>query len=644
MMSSLGGACVRVALAALILTLCAAAAGAASTAKDAALVKKGEYLARAADCMPCHTGNRAQPYAGGLPIHTPFGILYSTNITSDPQTGIGDWTFADFRDALHNGIRADGAFLYPAMPFDAYTRITEPDLEALWAYIHSLPPIHALDLPNQLAFPFDIRSGMLAWRELFFQPGYFQPTPGKSAAWNRGAYLVEALAHCSDCHSPRNVAGAIIGKAAYTGTEIDGFYAPDIASAALAKTWNKTDLTQFLRTGSAPGHSSVFGPMATVVHDSLTYLTPSDLSDMVTYLLDSPPPPDMPAPQKLSPLPADVYKRATHLYIDNCAACHQDHGRGIPGAVPPLAGNPAVIAAEPYNVLMAVLGGIPSSGSYMAMPSFAGRLSDSQIADLANYVRSSWGNRAAPNATPQMAASWRGIAGVPEYGTQTALSFKCPEVGGAPGTVGPDAQGVLNVAATIRTRDLRIADLAAAYRKTAPKASASQVANGLIAAYCPILAASNLPTYLKYAELRRFAAEAEAHLLAPPAAHTPEVDIIWAIPAGRSLAYRAPAPFIGRPNCPDNDGRLVPTDLVAQAKTMIDDPPVPGSSARQFATTLAAKDQTASPADLANALILSYCQLVTKDQAVDAGRQRAWLLDFSTQVIQVLQQRALAGG
>jgi hypothetical protein len=160
------------------------------------------------------------------------------------------------------------------------------------------------------------------------------------------------------------------------------------------------------------------------------------------------------------------------------------------------------------------------------------------------------------------------------------------------------------------------------------------------------LAASDLPTYLKYAELRRFAAEAEAHLLAPPAAHIPEVDIVWAIPTGRSLAYRAPAPFIGRPNCPDNDGRLVPTDLVAQAKTVIDNPhlPVPGSSARQLATALAAKDQTASPANLANALILSYCQLVTNDLAVDAGTQRAWLLDFSTQVIQALQQRALTSG
>lgn len=318
----------------------------------------------------------------------------------------------------------------------------------------------------------------------------------------------------------------------------------------------------------------------------------------------------------------------------------------MPDAVPPLTGNPAVIAAKPYNVLMTVLGGVPSSGSYMAMPSFAGRLSDRQIADLENYVRSSWGNRAAPNATPQMVASWRGIAEVPEYGTQTALSFKCPEIGGAPGAGGPNPRWVSNVAATIQTCDLRIADLSEAYRRAVPNAKPRQVANGLIAAYCPILAASNVPTYLKYAELRRFATEAEAHLLAPPSAHIPEVDIVWTIPAGRSLAYLAPAPFTGKPICPANDGRSVSTELVAQAESVIDNPhlPVAGSSARQLATALTAKEQTAASANLANALILSYCQLVTKDQAVATGTQRAWLLDFSTQVIQSLQQRALTGG
>ncbi len=236
---------------------------------DAGLVARGEYLARAADCMPCHTGDKAKPYGGGLGLATPFGTIYSVNITSDKATGIGGWSFADFKRALHDGIRADGAYLYPAMPFDAFTKIEDDDLKALWAYIRRLPPIAAPNRENRLEFPFNVRIGMIAWRELFFAPGYYQPTAGKSPEWSRGGYLVEALAHCSDCHSPRDVMGAIKGKAQFTGTAIDGFYAPDIASAALAKTWSHNDLVQFLKTGTAPEKTVVLGPMATVVHDSL---------------------------------------------------------------------------------------------------------------------------------------------------------------------------------------------------------------------------------------------------------------------------------------------------------------------------------------------------------------------------------------
>ena len=632
--------------AAAILWAAGGAIAAQPASDDASLVARGEYLARVADCLPCHTGNPAQPYAGGLAIHTPFGIIYSPNITSDPAAGIGKWSFADFRDALHNGIRADGAYLYPAMPFDAYTRITEPDLAALWAYIRRLPPVAAPNLENQLSFPFDIRSGMLAWRELYFEPEYFQPTPGKNAAWNRGAYLVEALGHCSDCHSPRNVMGAIKGKAAYTGTEIDGFYAPDIAAAALGKTWNAGDLAKFLSTGSAPERSSVFGPMALVVHDSLAYLTQSDLSDLVGYLFDAPPPPDQPAPQRLSPLPRATYLTAAHLYIDNCATCHQDHGRGIPGSVPPLAGNPAVTPAEPYNLLMAVLGGIPSSGTYMSMPSFAGRLTDREIADVVDYVRSSWGNRAAPNATPKMVASWRAIARVPEYGTQAAAGFGCPRVGGAPGAAGPNPQAVALAAAAIGTGNRDIADLIAAYRKGAPDAGPEEVADGLLAAYCPAVAARDEPTYQKYAALRRFGSAVEARVLAPPASHPPQVDVVWAAPAGRSLVYHAPPPFAGRPVCPADDGRLVPQDLVAQAGKLLGRPPLPvaGGAAGQFATKLAGMARAAPPADLANALILAYCRIATADRAVDPAQQRAWLLDFGTEVAQTLQARAVPGG
>jgi mono/diheme cytochrome c family protein len=249
----------RAAMLASALLLSCVTAHAQAPADNAAIVSRGEYLARAADCMPCHTGDKSHPCGGGPPLHTPFGTIFSVNITSDPETGIGRWTYADFKNAVHNGIRADGAYLYPAMPFDAYTAIEEDDLKALWAFVHSIPPVKAANRENELAFPFNIRTGMLAWRELYFTPAFFKPTAGKNPQWNRGAYLVEALGHCSDCHSPRNIMGAIKGKAQFTGTEIDGFYAPDIASAALAKTWNKDSLAQFLKTGSVPQRTAVSG-------------------------------------------------------------------------------------------------------------------------------------------------------------------------------------------------------------------------------------------------------------------------------------------------------------------------------------------------------------------------------------------------
>lgn len=612
---------------------------------DVALVPRGEYLARAADCMPCHSGDKSKPYSGGLPVRTPFGTIFSVNITSDPQTGIGRWTFADFKHALHNGIRADGAYLYPAMPFDAYTGIEENDLKALWAFVRRITPVNAANRENELAFPFNIRTGMLAWRELFFSPAFFAPTASKSAEWNRGAYLVEALGHCSDCHSPRNIMGAIKGKAQFTGTEIDGFYAPDIASAALAKSWNKESLAQFLKTGSAPQRNAVFGPMAEVVHESLAYLTAADLSNIVTYLLDSPPPPDTPAPQRLSPLPAAVYHQAAKLYIDNCAACHQDHGTGIPGAVPPLAGNPAVTPAEPYNVLMVVLGGLPADGNYSAMPSFAGRLSDGQIADVANYLRTSWGNKAAPNATADMVAAWRAIAGIPDYGTQAAAAFRCPEVGGGPGASGPNPQAVAGLAAMIQAGDRKIADLAALYRRDMPDAGAAEIVDALMAAYCPAVAANSAPTYQKFAEMRRFAREAEADVAAQArAAPLPELDVIWATPVGHTLVYRTPRAFAGRLACPADDGKLVSQDLVAKASTLLGKPslPIPGNIAGETAASFAAQNPKAALANLANALITAYCSAVTANASLEPSVQRTWLLEFGTQVIQTLQSRAMA--
>lgn len=620
-------------------------ARAADAADDASLVPRGEYLARAGDCMPCHTGDASKPYAGGLGLPTPFGTIYSVNITPDPQFGIGKWSFDQFKAALHDGIRADGAYLYPAMPFDAYTGIEEDDLKALWAYIRRLKPQAVENSANGLSFPFNVRMGMLAWRELFFAPRTFQPVTGKPADWNRGAYLVEAFGHCSDCHSPRNVMGAIKGKAAFTGTEIDGFYAPDIASAALAKSWDKATLVTFLKTGSAPGRTAVFGPMAEVVHDSLAYLTDDDLGAMATYLLDSPPPPDMPAPQKLSPLPADVYARASALYIDNCAACHQPQGVGIAGAIPPLAHNPTVTASEPYNVLMAVLGGLPPGGTYGAMPSFAGRLSDGQVADIANYVRTSWGNTGSANATPAMVAAWRSAASVPDYGTQSAVSFDCPKVGGAPGATGPDPGTIASLTSVASGGSRAIGEMVDIYRNADPDASPATIVDGLVAAYCPFLAQGGDPDYLRYQKLREFTLQAAA-AVSPQAVQgsLDPVDIIWAVPAGDTIVYREPAASIGPLACPTPGDRSVPAGLLDQATALIVKPKLPlaGSDAGDFAAALTRQNPKARPADIANAVNTAYCLAVAATPGLDVAQQRSYVQGFGEQVIQSVQQTLLA--
>jgi mono/diheme cytochrome c family protein len=611
---------------------------------DAALVARGEYLARAADCAPCHTGDASKPFAGGLALKTPFGTMFSVNITSDRETGIGNWTYAQFKNALHQGIRADGAYLYPGMPFDAFTKIEDSDLEALWAYVRRIAAVKAPNLENELSFPFDVRLGMLAWRELFFAPGYFKPTAGKSAEWNRGAYLVDALGHCSDCHSPRNIMGAIKGKALFTGTEVDGFYAPDIASGALAKTWTKDNLAQFLKTGASPQRGSVFGPMADVIHDSLSYLTDPDIAAIVPYLFDSPPPLDMPAPQKRSPLAPAVYQRAARLYIDNCAACHQPHGTGVAGAIPPLAENPAVTAREPYDVIAAVLEGLPAGGTYGAMPSFAGRLSDAEIADLANYVRTSWGNQADPNASATIVAAWRTTVPVPDFGTQSAVAFDCPRVGGAPGVGGPQPTAVASLSAMLQGGNRNVPELAAAYERMATGATPADTVNAMVSAYCPVVAASGAPTYRKYAELRRFSLQAAA-AVSPQAAAVPfpPVDTVWATPAGRSFVARLPGPFSGKITCPADDGKLVPKELVTKAAAALGKPrlPVGGVATVALTTRFATQNPKATPADLANALIASYCPLVTADTRADPAERFSWLEGFGEQAIQTLQMRTM---
>jgi mono/diheme cytochrome c family protein len=384
--------------------------GSALAADDPA--KRGEYLARAGDCISCHTAKGGAPYAGGYRIDTPFGYLLAPNITPDAETGIGRWTADEFHRALHDGVNRRGQDLYPAMPYTFYTRVTRADSDAILAYLRSVKPVrNAVDV-NHLRFPFDLRWSMAVWRELYFNPGTYQPDNAKSAAWNRGAYLVEGLGHCSACHSPRNALGGIEQDRAFAGAAIDGWFALNLTSNLHTGlgNWSAQDIAAYLKTGTARSGATAFGPMAEVVHNSTRNLTDADLAAMAEYLKSLPPDSSL---RSGAAAPDASRRRGAVLYLDHCAGCHQAQGRGITGVFPPLAGNGAVVASNPADVLKVVLGGIPAQGRYVPMPAFASQLDDQQVADIANYVRTAWGNGGSANATPAAAARLRGEMNAP---------------------------------------------------------------------------------------------------------------------------------------------------------------------------------------------------------------------------------------
>jgi mono/diheme cytochrome c family protein len=618
---------------------------AAQEASEPNLVARGSYLAKAADCMPCHTSARDKPFAGGLQLNTPFGAIYSRNITPDRETGIGAWTFEQFKDAVHAGIRADGKYLYPAMPFDAFTEITEDDLKALWAYFRTLTPIKQQNHENDMTFPFSIREGMLAWRLLFFRERFFQPNPGKSAQWNRGAYLVDALGHCGDCHTPRNLMGATIASRRFEGATIDQWYAPNITAEALAKTnrWDQSQLIAFLKQGAA-NNSTVLGPMQEVVHDRLPFLTSSDLEAMATYLLDVTNAKAAPAPAAKK-LPAETEKSAGKLYADSCASCHQANGQGIAGSIPPLAGNPAVVAAKPFDALSVVLQGIPARDGMPAMPSFGGSMNDSGVADVVNYVRTSWGNTAAPNATPKLVAAWRSGLSLPVYASDAARRFECPDVGQG-GAAALDPGLIADLGGELAKRSVAYATLVAKYKAQNPDADVADIVNNLVAAYCPVVAASAGSDQQKSLALKRFALDITSYLSnqSVVAEAEPDAGIIWAVPAGYSLAERDPGWQPGGLKCPANDKSRVPATLVAAAAQVAGKPDVNLSAPAAIgqADAMLAQNPQAKPADLANALILAYCEGVVGLAGVGDVEKSAALMRYGEQVIQELQLKVEA--
>ncbi|MFO1310733.1 MAG: c-type cytochrome [Burkholderiales bacterium] len=377
-------------------------------------VSTGEYLARAGDCIACHTARGGAPFAGGLAIETPFGRMVTPNITPDPATGIGAWTADDFFRAMREGRSKDGMLLYPAFPYPSYTKVSREDSDAIFQYLRTVAPVVRKNGPHALAFPYNQRALLHAWRALYFRPGGFVPDPARPAEWNRGAYLVQGLGHCDACHSRRNLLGATARGDALGGGPIarQDWYAPSLTSSREAGlgAWDVADIAALLRTGvSARG--AVFGPMAQVVHDSLQHLSDADARAMAVYLksLGEGGAQEPPASSRLTP----SQLRASHesgaaIYDRHCRSCHGTNGRGVPPMVPPLAGNQAIAMASPVNPVRIVLfGGFPPSTAGnprpFGMPPFAYALSDQDVADVVTYMRGSWGNRAPPVIAAEVA-------------------------------------------------------------------------------------------------------------------------------------------------------------------------------------------------------------------------------------------------
>jgi mono/diheme cytochrome c family protein len=381
----------------------AVAATPSPPAPPADLVATGKYLADAAHCGACHTRDAARPFAGNVPIRSSFGTMYASNITPDRATGIGDWTLAEFAAALREGKGKHGEPLYPAMPYTEFTKVSDADVAALWAYFRTVAPVAEKTKPNAMKFPFGIRSGVVAWQALFFRPGRYVPDASQTAEWNRGAYLVQGLGHCAACHSPRTKTMAYRqGRSLEGATGQDWWYAPDISGGRWSgiRDWSVEQVRDFLKTGHNDRNVAAVGPMLQTIAEGTSRLADADLRAMAVYLKNQPPPETDPAPPAPTALAPERREAGALVYAAHCASCHGADGAGADGVAPALAGNSALSGKGVENVARSVLQGFAPQGRWGGMPSFAHALPSRDIADVANWVSTAWGGTAQPPATP----------------------------------------------------------------------------------------------------------------------------------------------------------------------------------------------------------------------------------------------------
>ncbi|WP_439854155.1 c-type cytochrome [Pseudomonas yamanorum] len=386
------------------------------SAAETDLVKQGEYLARAGDCVACHTAKGGKPFAGGLPMETPIGTIYSTNITPD-KTGLGDYSFEDFDQAVRHGVAKNGSTLYPAMPYPSYAKVSESDMQALYAYfMKGVEPVVQANKDSDIPWPLSMRWPLAGWRWMFApKVEAYQAQAGADPVISRGAYLVEGLGHCGACHTPRALTmqekslSASDGSAFLSGSApLEGWIAKSLRGDHKdgLGSWSEDQLVQFLKTGRSD-RSAVFGGMSDVVVHSMQYMSEDDLTAIARYLKSLPAVDPKDQPHQYDKQVADALwngddsKPGASVYIDNCAACHRTDGHGYTRVFPALAGNPVLQTADATSLINIVLNGgtLPATHtapSTFTMPAFAWRLSDQEVADVVSFVRGSWGNKGQP--------------------------------------------------------------------------------------------------------------------------------------------------------------------------------------------------------------------------------------------------------
>ena len=380
------------------MALTAAPAVAAAQQNSFSVIERGRYAVATGNCQGCHTVSGEAPFTGGRGLETPFGTIYSPNITFEPDTGLGRWSREDFWKAMHEGIAPDGSYLYPAFPYPHFTKMPREEVDAIYDYLATLPPIRKEKPENELPFPLNLRMPLAAWNWMFFDKGGFEPDPEKSNQWNRGAYLVEGPGHCAGCHTEKNFAGADKESRHLMGGTLEHWAAPSIrgkGAGGLAH-WTETEIVEFLKTGRNR-HTAAFSTMAEVIELSTQHLSDADLTAIAVYLKDL----DL-EPRGGQPRPDDAVMAAGQaIFFDNCAACHASNGEGVPGFFAPLPRSNKVNHDDPTTVIRVILEGaraVPTHArpSPLSMPAFDWKLSDEQIAAVASFIRASWGNNSAP--------------------------------------------------------------------------------------------------------------------------------------------------------------------------------------------------------------------------------------------------------